>query len=122
MWASELADEAPGVPLVPCATCGMLVLRDSHCADVEARRAQEVHVPEVEARSLRDCAAILGKALAGIGGVAHYSDIAESVGWSPKYTNNLLSLSCRKAVYCIVRVGRGTYAYLPEDLRRDRAS
>jgi len=117
MWASDLADEAPGVRLTLCKGCGLPAMSEDHCT------AEEFAHRMLHGRLLpTNPARAIVAALVQEGGKAHFRKVAARMGVDEVYTSKKLEMLNRKRDSGIVRVARGTYAYLPEEMRRDQPS
>jgi len=117
MWASELADEAPGVRLTLCKGCGLPAMSEDHCTaeEFERRSLRSYDVPAKPSRTVVNF-------LVREGGRAHYKKLARAMRVDERYVNNVLCKLHREGKCGIVRVSRGVYAYLPPELRRDQPS
>lgn len=118
MWASDLADEAPGVRLTLCKGCGLPAMSERHCQAPEPPPYRMLHGRLLPTNPARAIVA----ALVQEGGKAHFRKVAARMGVDEVYTSKKLEMLNRKRESGIVRVARGTYAYLPEEMRRDQPS
>lgn len=118
MWASELADEAPGIRLTLCKGCRQPSLSEDHCKPPPAILYRPLHGRMLPVDPMKAIITIL----VAEGGRAHYKRVATRLGLDNTYAINALAKFHRDQSTGIVRVDRGTYAYLPPELRRDQPS